>query len=73
MYKYGSLEKELWEGRRDWAAGVIRLPFYQVLWEREKGEKIWSDRFIAAIEAARDDTPVRPIIITSAMRRLRVT
>lgn len=60
MYQYGSLEKELWEGRRDWAAGVIRLPFYKELWEREKLEKIWSDRFIAALEAARDDSETLP-------------
>jgi len=60
MYQYGTLDEELWEGRRDWAAGVIRLPFFQVLWEREKLEKIWSDRFIAALEAARDDSQALP-------------
>ncbi|MEM6555139.1 MAG: hypothetical protein AAF642_04650 [Pseudomonadota bacterium] len=61
MYQYGTLDKELWEGRRDWAAGVIRLPFFQVLWEQEKGERIWSDKFIAVIEAARDASTVRPL------------
>lgn len=60
MYQYGSLDKELWEGRRDWAAGVIRAPFCRSLWEREKLEKIWSDQFIVALEAARDDSETLP-------------
>ncbi len=60
MYQYGSLDKDLWEGRRDWAASVIKLPFYKVLWEREKNEKIWSDRFIRVIEQARDSANLQP-------------
>lgn len=60
MYQYGSLDKELWEGRRDWAAGVIRAPFLRELWEREKKEKIWSEQFVSAIELARDDVQALP-------------
>lgn len=60
MYQYGSLDKELWEGRRDWAAGVIRAPFLRELWEREKKEKIWSEQFVSAIEHARDDAQALP-------------
>lgn len=61
LYRYGSLDEQIWEGRRDWAAGVIRLPFFQVLWEQEKGEKIWSEDFIRVIEAARDASTVKPL------------
>jgi hypothetical protein len=60
LYKYGNLDKALWEARLSWAAGVIKLPFYRQWWEFEKTQNIWSAEFVATIEMARDTTNVVP-------------
>jgi hypothetical protein len=60
LYKYGSLDKAIWETRLSWAAGCIKLPFYREWWEFEKTQNIWSGEFVAAIETARDTTNVVP-------------
>ncbi len=60
LYKYGNLDKAIWEARSSWAAGVIKLPFYRQWWEFEKTQNIWSGEFVAVIEAARDTTNVVP-------------
>jgi hypothetical protein len=60
LFKYGSLDATLWEKRRDWAAGLIKLPFYARWWEFDKVQGMWTDEFIAAIEAARDASNVVP-------------
>jgi hypothetical protein len=52
LRKHGYLESELWEKRRVWARGLIDLPFYRRWWELEKEQRIYTDGFIAAIEAA---------------------
>ncbi len=60
LYKYGNLDKALWEARLSWAAGVIKLPFYRQWWEFEKTQNIWSGEFVATIEMARETTNVVP-------------
>ncbi|GEM_PF-504404 len=60
LYKYGNLDKAIWEARSSWAAGVIKLPFYKHWWDFEKTQNIWSAEFVAVIEAARDTTNVVP-------------
>ncbi len=60
MHEYGSLDDDIIKGRMEWAASVIKSPFYQTLWEQEKGEKIYSERFMAALEAARDQSALQP-------------
>ena len=60
LFKYGSLDTAIWEKRRDWAAGLIKLPFFQQWWEFDKSQNIWTDEFVAAIETARDTTTVVP-------------
>ena len=60
LFKYGSLDKAIWEARLDWAAGTIKVPFYRQWWEFEKTQRIWSKEFVAVIEAARDATKVVP-------------
>jgi hypothetical protein len=52
LRKHGYLEPELWEKRRVWARGFIDLPFHRHWWELEKEQRIYTDGFIAAIEAA---------------------
>lgn len=59
LFKYGSLDAALWEKRRDWAAGLIKLPFFSRWWAFDKAH-IWTDEFVAAIEAARDASTVVP-------------
>jgi hypothetical protein len=60
LYKYGNLDKAIWEARSSWAAGVIKLPFYRSWWEFEKTQNIWTGEFVAVIEKARDTTNVVP-------------
>ena len=60
LYKYGNLDKAIWEARSSWAAGVIKLPFYRHWWAFEKTQNIWSAEFVAVIETARDTTNVVP-------------
>lgn len=60
LYKYGNLDKAIWEARLSWAAGVIKLPFYRQWWAFEKTQNIWSGEFVAVIEKARDTTHVVP-------------
>ena len=60
LYKYGNLDKAIWEVRLSWAAGCIKLPFYRQWWEFEKTQNIWSGEFVAVIEKARDTTHVVP-------------
>ena len=60
LLKYGSLDTAIWEKRRDWAAGLIKLPFFRQWWLFDKAQNIWTDEFIAAIEAARDASTVVP-------------
>jgi hypothetical protein len=60
LYRYGSLDKAIWESRRDWAAGAIKSPFFQRWWESEKSQSIYSAEFINVIEAARDGSAVVP-------------
>jgi hypothetical protein len=60
LYKYGSLDKAIWETRLSWAAGCIKLPFYRQWWDSEKTQSIYSGEFVAAIETARDTTNVVP-------------
>ena len=60
LFKYGSLDTAIWEKRRDWAAGLIKLPFFHHWWLFEKVQNVWTDEFIAAIEAARDASTVVP-------------
>ena len=60
LYKYGNLDKAIWDARSSWAAGVIKLPFYQHWWEFEKTQHIWTGEFVAVIETARDTTNVVP-------------
>ena len=60
LFKYGSLDPAIWGKRRDWAAGFIQLPFFQQWWEFDKAQNLWTDEFIAAIEAARDASTVVP-------------
>ena len=54
MHEYGSLDDDILRVRLEWAGSLIKSPFYQALWEQEKAEKIYSERFVAAIEAARE-------------------
>ena len=60
LFKYGSLDSAIWEKRRDWAAGLIKFPFYQQWWRFDRAQNLWTDEFIAAIEAARDTSNVVP-------------
>lgn len=60
LYKYGNLDKAIWETRQSWAAGCIKLPFWREWWEFEKTQNIWTAEFVAAIETARDTTNVVP-------------
>lgn len=60
LYRYGSLDKAIWESRRDWAAGAIKSPFFRQWWEFEKSQSIWSSEFVNVIEAARDGSAVVP-------------
>ncbi|UVO52583.1 hypothetical protein [Sphingomonas sp. SUN039] len=60
LLKYGSLDPAFWEKRRDWAAGLINLPFFSQWWAFEKAQHVWTDEFIAAIEAARDTSMIVP-------------
>ena len=60
MHEYGSLDDDILNARCEWVASVIKLPFYQVLWEQEKAEKIYSEKFVAAIEALRDRAALTP-------------
>jgi len=60
LYRYGSLDKAIWESRRDWAAGAIKSPFVRHWWELEKSQSIYSGEFISVIEAARDGSTVLP-------------
>ena len=60
LYRYGSLDKAIWESRRDWAAGAIKPPFFRQWWELEKSQSIYSGEFINVIEAARDGSAVVP-------------
>ena len=60
LFKYGSLDSSIWEKRRDWAAGLIKLPFYGRWWEFERVQNAWTDEFIAAIEAARLASTIVP-------------
>ncbi len=66
LYEYGSLHAAIWEKRRDWAAGLIKLPFFQRWWAFDKSQNIWTDEFIAAIEDARDASAVVPWLIDPA-------
>lgn len=65
LFKFGSLEPGIWEKRRDWAAGLIKLPFFRQWWEFDKAQNMWTDEFIAAIEAARDNSTIVPWHSTS--------
>ena len=60
LYRYGSLDKAIWESRRDWAAGAIKPPFFRQWWEFEKSQSIYSGEFINVIEAARNGSAVTP-------------
>jgi len=60
LYRYGNLDKAIWESRRDWAAGAIKSPFFRQWWEFEKTQSIWSPEFVNVIEAARDGSAVLP-------------
>jgi hypothetical protein len=60
LYRYGSLDKAIWESRRDWAAGAIKPPFFRHWWELEKSQSIYSGEFVSVIEAARDGSAVLP-------------
>ena len=60
LFKYGSLDKAIWEARLGWAAATVKVPFYRQWWEFEKTQSIWSREFVAVIEAARDATTVVP-------------
>lgn len=52
LVRFGTLGAELWEGRRDWAASLIQLPFYREWWKREKQEKVYTEAFCKTIEGA---------------------
>ena len=52
LFKFGYLDPKIWEKRSRWAAGLVRLPFWQRWWEVEKQESVYTDEFIAAIESA---------------------
>ena len=60
LYRYGNLDKAIWESRRDWAAGAIKSPFFRQWWEFEKSQTIYSGEFINVIEAAREGSAVVP-------------
>lgn len=60
LFKYGNLDKAIWEARLNWAAGCIKLPFYRQWWEFEKTQGVWSGEFVAVIEKARDTSLVVP-------------
>ncbi len=60
MHEYGSLDDDILKVRLEWAAGAIKSPFYPELWAQEKAEKIYSERFVAALESAREKAMVAP-------------
>ncbi|MEP0190494.1 MAG: hypothetical protein ABJP70_07725 [Erythrobacter sp.] len=60
MHEYGSLDDDIIKVRLEWAASVIQSPFYQTLWQQEKAEKIYSERFVAALETAREQASLEP-------------
>lgn len=60
LYRYGSLDKAIWESRRDWAAGAIKSPFVRHWWELEKSQSIYSGEFVSVIEAACAGSTVLP-------------
>ena len=53
LYKYGSLDKHIWEGRRSWAAGAIQAPFFKRWWAVEKTQRIYTQEFVELIEQAK--------------------
>ena len=60
LFKYGSLDPDIWEKRRDWAAGLLNVPFYGQWWVHEKVMNAWTEEFVAAIEAARKTSTIVP-------------
>lgn len=60
LFKYGSLDRAIWEARLGWAAATIKLPFYRQWWDFEKTQSIWSSEFVTVIESARDANTVVP-------------
>ena len=53
LFKYGNLDKGLWENRKAWGAGVLQTPFFKNWWQIEKSQLIYSPEFIEIIESAR--------------------
>ncbi len=53
LFKYGTLDKGLWENRKAWGAGVLQTPFFRKWWQIEKSQLIYSPEFIEIIESAR--------------------
>ena len=60
LYKYGSVDAALWETRRQWAAGAIKLPVLRQWWAIQKAQHIWTEEFVAVIETARDASTLQP-------------
>ena len=60
LYKYGSVDAALWETRRQWAGGAIKLPVLRQWWAIQKAQSIWTEEFVAVIETARDASTLKP-------------
>ena len=52
LYKYGYLEPDVWKGRSKWANGLIQLPYYNLWWENELKQSIFTDEFTDAVLSA---------------------
>ena len=53
LFKYGNLDKGIWDNRKAWAAGVLQTPFFQHWWRVEKSQLIYSPEFIELVESTR--------------------
>lgn len=75
LMTYGSLDQEVFEGRLEFAASMIKLPFYEHWWEQEKLVKIYSDAFVQAIERRRaaSDVSVSEMTLIAELSGLKAT
>ena len=55
LYRYKTLDEDIWKNRAMFAAGLLQKPFYQTWWNIEKDQRVYSDEFVNAIEST---TPI---------------
>jgi hypothetical protein len=62
LFKYGNLDAGLWEARSSWAAGIIQTNFFQRWWDIEKKQRVYSNEFVAVLEATEPTTVSAEIV-----------